>query len=230
LTGDAVTGGDTNSTMHGNLCYSIDSNAWWLWAHEHGFSSGATGLAKIYTCVTYTGSTVIRVCFIDIQRDAATAFSYGLHPRLAYPYQETTVGTGYYDSFNLNNDSQVDSFRIPVQISTNVLDFSNENRKFLRSVRIVGDHIKDYTSVSSPVSAFNTEGLTLNLGYTRDDGVTATTGPTIKRAKALRTYNEHRYQFNNFGAMRRCRFWVTINTYVPVRLEALELTIAQGTH
>ena len=64
----------------------------------------------------------------------------------------------------------------------------------------------------------------------KTDDVSTPNTLQVKRSRELITANGYRYTFNNFGSGRQFKFFICINSYVPVRLEALELVIAQGTH
>lgn len=234
---DGVNNGDTlnvsglNAAMYCNLCYCIDTNAWWGWASEHDYQDyGGRAIEQLYFSIQYESySTIKRMCW-STAGEGISGFTYGLHPRYHFPYSESSLAEGYHDAYNLNNDTAVDSYRIPVSIVTNYFDFGNDKRKFLRSIRLIGDHIYPYNGSGAPWDAFEADGLTLTLGVTKSDDFGNNSAPEIIRSKALLTQTEHRYNFNNFGAFRKIRFFILINTFVPLRLEALELTIAQGTH
>lgn len=237
LTADSVTGTGMNYQMIGNLCYCIDTNAWWIWLSEHEYAGGSTvhALSTICEELLFTSLGAKTYCFSNVRGTvAAVNFSYALHPRLL-GYEGSTLDSAsgtppWYDAYVLNDTATIDPYKIPIMIATNEYDFGNDHRKFLKSVRIIGDHIKSISSAVAPWAAFIAEGLTLTLGVSRIDGLSNQTSPELIRSKALDTFNEHRYQFNNFGAFRRVRFWILINAYVPVRFQALELTISQGTH
>jgi hypothetical protein len=223
-TGDSVSG---NTFLSGNLCFCIESNAWWLWASEHALTNSLTGMENFYTTTMYRYGSVARVCLSNIA-DSGTV--YGLHPRFAFPYYEASVGEGYYDAYRVGNSASIEPYRIPMMVGTNLYDFENRQRKFIRSGRLIGDYIRNYNPGGTPWTAFNTEGLTLNFGVDKTDDITQSNSPEIIRGKPLLVETGYRYNFNNLGSGRQFKFFWSINTYVPIRLEAMELTLAQGTH
>ncbi len=220
LTGDAV----FNESLIGNIIYCIDSNAWWIWSSEE-LLTGIDGYQKLFTTTTYKDGIVTRILAHDTQNDGNT--SYDLHLQLALPNNEDAV-EGMYDAYRVGDSASAQFFRIPVFIGTNVYDFDNNNRKFIRKASVIGDYIRDYTT-GLPFTTFNAEGLNMHFGVDKSDDDVATFAG-IKRSRALRTHTLHRYPFANLGSGRQFRFLILLSSYVPVRLDSLELLIAQGTH
>jgi hypothetical protein len=227
---DGVNIGDTvddNYELRGNLCYCVDSNAWWLWVPEHSYT-GIDNIESLYFGTQWQNNTVTRICMSNVRQGGV--FTYSLHPRLAFPYFETSIGSNNYDGYRLNNDATIDTYRIPMMICTNSYDFGNNSRKFIRSAKIIGDYIRNYDDGFAPYPAFNAEGLTLNFGVMKSDDTAGQGLLDITRGTPLLTSPGYRYFYNNLGQSRQWKFVIAINTYVPIRLEALELIVAQGTH
>jgi hypothetical protein len=164
--------------------------------------------------------------------------NYGLHPTILMDVSEFHPNTTSYDGLRDGNATSILYWRIPVAILTNVLDFNNENRKFIRKIRLIGDNIEWLTtSGSEPYDSFRGEGLKLSFVSTRVENARNnylewTQRNTTITATSDYTYNypQPRVYWNNFGAGRVWKFGIYINTWVPVRFEALEVTVTQGTH
>lgn len=303
-TGDTIID-PANEAMSGILCYCIDSSAWWIWAEE--FIASPT---YVFTAGRMSdGPYNQQYSWLSQAGDVST---YGIHARYMQPSSHTSRLLADYDAYRLANGTVIDSFRIPVMISTSYMDFGNNKRKFLRSVEVICDEIDNAFHPVAPTPAFWKEGLVLTVGATKTDRLEEDENPEIIRAKQLITdiaytlsgnytsagttalvvnetissatpstgfvtivldsgdllsvaytswtgstftisstdfsgdYNasdgnavditfienppQMRYYYTNFGSFRRIRFFILINSFFPVRFEALEVTLAQGTH
>jgi hypothetical protein len=231
-TGAAAGDTPSNVGLHGVFCYAMDSNAWWIWAHEFNSSNPYTSTdVRIYTTTVFTGSAVWRI-LVHSGREDGSSINYAM-PCRAAPYFETSVPEGFVDTFREDNTATLISWRIPMLIVTNSYDMETTSRKFLRSAKIVGDYIRNYAPGGAPWTAFQSEGLNLNFAVDRTDDLTDNfvgATPSVVRSTNLVTNTGYRYYFNNLGAGRSFKFYIAINAFVPVRLEALELVVAQGTH
>lgn len=314
---DGIENGDVpaNTYGFGVLCYALDSKSWWVWLEEDTTPDPFLGSGHPYFlfCTTTTAAGQLVRFSWKQARDLGSGYSYGIHGRSAPLYSDNTTTAGY-DQYRLNSDATIDSFRMPVMISTPFYDFGNNQRKFIRSVELICDQIIPQSSASAPLPAFWSEGLTLNLGVSRQDhkgynenpeiiratpifiekvgtlttslvanpettvetdittdstlaqtgtiiiendagtliqvNYTAWTGSTLMtftipntnfdavnatlgNAVYIRNLKDptwYRYKWHNLGATRRARFFIELNTFTPIRFQALELNIAQGTH
>ena len=221
--------------MQGTMVYCIDSASWWLLCFAMTNDS-ASGLTFMYVTEAPVSSSAGRRYMVTNLMETLATSNYGAGPIEITEPAENNPEIGYNDVFRLNNTTTRDHYRIPIMISTNVYDFKSTARKFLRSLKVVCDYIRTWDPVSptEPWNTWNTEGLYLGVGVDKTDDLSAlvTSGavPEIRREKNLITDTLYRYNFNNLGSGRNFRFFVWINSFVKVRLEELELVIAQGTH
>lgn len=217
-----------NDNWNGTLVYSIDANAWWFltFAEDNAISGGPT---KIYTCSMTTSSETIRRYAVINMSATLDTLNYAARPFEISNQNEQSNTTGQHDTFAGNNTSTRYHYRIPVMIGTNSYDFETTARKFIRSVKIIGDKIRDYAT-GEPFATFSSEGMYLGFGIDKSDDLAQNATLDIERETNIVSETGYRYYYNNLGSGRNFKFFIWANTYVPLRLEALEIVIAQGTH
>jgi hypothetical protein len=211
----------TNNGLRGSLVYCIDSNAWWIYAFEE-----LDEVTKFITAHQTTDSNTIRYMWFN---SFGSGTSYGLHPMYRFEYSEQVDLS--YDTFRSGNSATLTYWRIPVLITTAPIDFGSEKRKFIRNLKVIGDRIRTRTVVATPWTTFNAEELRFYISYTKvQDAATLTheSDWTDRWVVVPNTYG--RYFINNCGSGREWVFKLFCNSYVSLRLEALEATIAIGTH
>lgn len=226
-----------NGTLKGYLTYCIDTNAWWLMSFE---LSGVYGQVHTSRTNPSTGGGLQRTyIWFGIGARDNVSDNYGAHPVYVEDRSELSPTAVSYDVFRDGNATALLYWRIPVGIFTNVLDFGQEKRKFIRNVRLIGDQIEWLTGTtpSTPYDAFSAEAFRLYFAYTKSENARSNPSEWVIRytdvpaiADTDNYLNEKRYYWNQLGTGRHWKFALLISTWVPLRFEALEVTVSQGIH
>lgn len=186
--------------------------------------------------------------------NGTTINNYGAHVSYIRAPNEALGSSLQYESTRDGNATTLLYWRVPVQIVTNVQDFETNNRKRISRAKIIAKDMRAniVNGTGEPFTSFASEGHTYRFGWTNYnqalyynstypmtspdlwhvyykslpvDIVTGTTGLT-----AIDTETSSRYYHNNLGTAREWQFVFNCNTFVPLTLESLELTIHMGTH
>jgi len=103
---------------------------------------------------------------------------------------------------------QDNSVSFPVSARTSRLDFDTNNRKFVRSMELIGDQ----QSTTTPVS----------VSYYDDDYITQSTPRTFDMV-------DYRPFGTTFGSFRRRAWFISYTGANPLRLEGIQLKFRLGT-
>jgi hypothetical protein len=218
-----------NSDFSGILCYNIDSKAWWLWSFEENDLASSEiipvrNVSNNYQLVWVSNTT------------------YGHFPCRGTPDNEMAKNYGGYDTFRLQDSANVFHFRIPIAFFSNVYDFETSNRKTISRMKVIGDVLHDNGPTYGGFPIFATETLSIYLVYTWNDYAWLNpsewdyreipwTWPDDFNEGAGLPYTElPELTINNLGHARKWKFAVFLNSWTPIRWEAIELTIRKGAH
>jgi hypothetical protein len=137
-----------NLKLEGNLCYAVESKAWWVWTHEWGITTwksdvltNGNGVTPILRCATtIADGYVVRWIWCCAYNSGLTE-SLGMHPIRLWQVGEAQ-DLAYYDNLRVNNSASYYAFRVPVAVRTNRLQFGALNRKTLHKMRLGWRYIK----------------------------------------------------------------------------------------
>jgi Phage stabilisation protein len=219
-----------NTYLNGILCYNIDSKAWWLWAFE------ANDLA---------GSEIIPVRNVsnNYQLVWVANTTYGHFPCRGTPDNEMARSFAGYDSLRVQDSNTINHFRIPIAFFSNVYDFETSNRKTISRMKIIGDVLHDNNPSYGGNPIFITETLSIYPTWTWNDyawinpvewnyvELPWTWPDDLGSEGAGYLYTSlPELTINNLGHARKWKFATFLNSWTPIRWDAIELTIRKGSH
>jgi hypothetical protein len=213
---------EANPYLKGILCYAIDSDAWWVWSTEFDTIDG------ILTCSQTNNGTYLtrHMMYVDALPDVA--FNYSAHV-ITNTHYEDRYPLHSWESTRVGNSATKDLWRIPVFIRTNVYDFETEKRKTVHKLKLIMDRVRVSTGGSAAEVAFAAEDMNLYYMFSKVEDAADKAVDWSFREQTISSNTVLRYYINNLGMGRSWKFGIFCNSYLPMRIECLEVDVSQGT-